>query len=192
MDLQKYTQDATRTESRLEAIAVDTYNLVNVMKVFIAAGNLLDMMKKNIFYHKPIDQKTWELSVKDIEDAQWKLGITSQVTTTTEININPRLFHGIVGLATESTELIEALLKGLLHSQPIDEVNIREELGDVNWYQAIIVDSTNSNWDEILNTNIAKLRARYPDKFTSDSAINRDLTTERKILEGEQNVGEES
>lgn len=32
-------------------------------------------------------------------------------------------------------------------------------------------------------TNIAKLAARYPDKFTEASALNRDLDAERKILE---------
>ena len=32
-------------------------------------------------------------------------------------------------------------------------------------------------------TNIAKLRARYGDKFTEFDALNRDLDVERKILE---------
>lgn len=32
--------------------------------------------------------------------------------------------------------------------------------------------------------NIAKLRARFPEKFDTDKAINRDLDVERKILEG--------
>lgn len=35
----------------------------------------------------------------------------------------------------------------------------------------------------ILDTNISKLKARYGDKFTSEKAINRDLKTERNILE---------
>lgn len=35
-----------------------------------------------------------------------------------------------------------------------------------------------------LERNINKLKARYPDKFDNDKAINRDLETERKILEG--------
>jgi hypothetical protein len=32
--------------------------------------------------------------------------------------------------------------------------------------------------------NIAKLKARYGDKFSSERAINRDLDNERNILEG--------
>lgn len=38
--------------------------------------------------------------------------------------------------------------------------------------------------EEAMERNIAKLRARYPEKFDTEKAINRDLKTERKILEG--------
>jgi hypothetical protein len=41
-------------------------------------------------------------------------------------------------------------------------------------------------WWDIEKTaiiNIEKLKARYPEKFTSENAINRDLKTERYILE---------
>jgi hypothetical protein len=43
-----------------------------------------------------------------------------------------------------------------------------------------------NGWDlrEILATNIAKLEARYPEKFTEEQAINRDLGAERQVLEG--------
>ena len=37
--------------------------------------------------------------------------------------------------------------------------------------------------DKVRATNIEKLQARYPDKFTQESAINRDLDAERAILE---------
>lgn len=36
---------------------------------------------------------------------------------------------------------------------------------------------------KILETNINKLKARYPEKFTTEKADNRDLDNERKILE---------
>lgn len=42
-----------------------------------------------------------------------------------------------------------------------------------------------NDWNlfEIMDTNIEKLEARYPEKFTTDKADNRDLNTEREILE---------
>lgn len=37
---------------------------------------------------------------------------------------------------------------------------------------------------ESLEKNIAKLKARFPEKFTQEAALNRNLELERKILEG--------
>jgi hypothetical protein len=42
------------------------------------------------------------------------------------------------------------------------------------------------NMEDILDTNIAKLEARYPEKFTEEAALNRNLEAEREILEGER------
>ena len=38
-------------------------------------------------------------------------------------------------------------------------------------------------FEEIMEKNIEKLKARYGDKFTEKSALNRDLEQERKTLE---------
>jgi hypothetical protein len=35
-----------------------------------------------------------------------------------------------------------------------------------------------------MERNINKLKVRFPDKFSEHSALNRDLETERKTLEG--------
>jgi hypothetical protein len=39
------------------------------------------------------------------------------------------------------------------------------------------------NYIDCLKTNISKLEARYPEKFTQENALNRNLENERKILE---------
>lgn len=41
------------------------------------------------------------------------------------------------------------------------------------------------NPHDAMEKNINKLKARYPEKFTEELALNRDLQTERKVLEGE-------
>jgi hypothetical protein len=64
-----------------------------------------------------------------------------------------------------------------------DVVNIKEELGDQEWYKAILVDAIGANMEAIQDRVIEKLRARYPEKYTDEAAINRDLVTERAILE---------
>lgn len=44
--------------------------------------------------------------------------------------------------------------------------------------------SYGSDTSEALDRNIAKLKARYPEKFTTEAAANRDLAAERVALEG--------
>ncbi len=93
-----------------------------------------------------------------------------------------RLFHSSIGIATEAGEMLEAIQK-VLNGKPLDVINMQEELGDSEWYQAIAYNALNADPSNVMNTNIEKLRIRYPDKFSKENAINRDLETERKILE---------
>jgi len=96
---------------------------------------------------------------------------------------NIRLLHAALGLATEAGEFQDALKKHLFYGKPLDTVNLVEELGDLCWYLAIAMDTLGVPFEEVLTRNIAKLRARYPEKFTEAHALTRDLATERAILE---------
>ncbi len=186
MDLNQYKQDATRTESRIDIVNTDVYTMLQLMRAFTAAGSMLDMYKKHIFYNKPIDTAKWEQHEETLRDqTRWRLFPPSYYTADEKVNldIDPRIFHAIIGIATESTELIEALLNSLETDSAIDIVNLAEECGDLHWYEAILMDATNSDWDKVFSTNITKLKKRYPEKFTSDLAINRDVDAERRILE---------
>lgn len=187
MDLQEYVQLAVRTESRIEKVQTDPVTLTRILGAFIYSGNLLDMIKKGVFYKKPIDIEKWDHNVALLHEVSHRLAggeYPCLVNDEYVQPIDPRVFHAIVGIATEATELVEALQHQLEQSKQLDPVNLREEgLGDVCWYQAILADALGANWNDNLVTNIAKLKARYPDRFTSENAINRDLETEREILE---------
>ena len=94
------------------------------------------------------------------------------------------LQHAGMGLVTESAEFVDMLKKHLYYGKPLDEVNLKEEISDLLWYSALALRALGSDFESVMQTNIAKLKARYPDKFTEEKAITRDLETERKILEG--------
>lgn len=93
------------------------------------------------------------------------------------------LLHGAIGISTEAGELLDAFKKHIYYGKELDVVNLKEEIGDIMWYIAILCRELNLDMDDILQTNIDKLKARYPEKFTSHQAIYRDLKTERNILE---------
>ena len=95
-----------------------------------------------------------------------------------------RLLHAAIGLATESGEFLDMLKKYIFYGKPLDLVNAREEIGDTMWYTALAIDVLKTTMEDIMTVNIKKLKSRYPDKFTEYNAENRDLETERDILEG--------
>lgn len=94
-----------------------------------------------------------------------------------------RLIHAMIGLCTESGEIQDMMKKHIFYGKEIDKVNLKEELGDLMWYMAIACDEAGISLEEVMQTNIDKLRARYGEKFTEEAALNRNLDTERQILE---------
>lgn len=91
--------------------------------------------------------------------------------------------HMILGLTTEVGELADVFKKNIAYGKEIDWVNCQEEVGDLMWYLINFCTINNFDLERILDQNIAKLEARYPEKFTEELAHNRDLEKERKILE---------
>lgn len=91
--------------------------------------------------------------------------------------------HMVLGMVTEAGELADIFKKNLAYNKKIDWVNAKEEVGDMMWYIANFCRTNNFDLEEILQTNIDKLTARYPEKFTEHNANNRDLEKERNLLE---------
>lgn len=101
------------------------------------------------------------------------------------------LLHAAMGLHTESGELMDVLKRWLFYGKPIDRVSMFEEGGDISWYLRLLAESLKDlaegkcAFEEMLDRNVAKLKARFPDKFSEELALNRDLVTERQVLEGQ-------
>jgi len=91
--------------------------------------------------------------------------------------------HMVLGMVTEVAELADAYKKYIAYGKDLDFINIQEEIGDLMWYIANLCAFNNFDLEKILETNINKLRVRYPEKFSEDHANNRDLQKEREILE---------
>ena len=96
------------------------------------------------------------------------------------------LLHASMGLTTEAAEFTDMIKKHVYYGRELDEVNLKEEVGDMLWYCAIALEALGTDFESVMQTNIDKLKARYPDKFTEDAAINRDVSKEREILENDK------
>jgi hypothetical protein len=91
--------------------------------------------------------------------------------------------------------LIMSMLKGILqiqdlikkklyYNKPINQDSMNGLVAFLDMDIRMYLNIYNLKIEEVWERNIAKLKARYVDKFSSDRAINRDLETERTILEG--------
>ncbi len=181
MNLNEFKENALKTEAIPDSINVNEKLLLNVMGASICIGEILDQIKKNAMYGKDYNQDDFN---NLLHNALELLNDIRNVDLNDKhaIDVNVRIFHAIVGIATESSELLYALLNDI-NGEDIDYINVSEEFSDISWYQAIGFDEIGIDWGQSLESVINKLKVRYPNKFTSHDAINRNLDKERVELE---------
>ena len=76
----------------------------------------------------------------------------------------PQLLTAALGLTAESGEFTEVVKKIILQGKPYNEDNIfhmKRELGDICWYIAQACMALDTTFDEIIEMNVDKLKARY-------------------------------
>lgn len=91
--------------------------------------------------------------------------------------------HMILGMLTEIGELADVFKKNIAYQKPIDWINVEEEIADILWYLCNFCNINNINIENSMQNNINKLKVRFPEKFTTFHALNRNLEDERKQLE---------
>ena len=77
----------------------------------------------------------------------------------------PHLLTAALGLTAESGEFTEVVKKILLQGKPYNEDNVfhmKRELGDICGYLAQACMALDTTFDEIIEMNVDKLKARYP------------------------------
>lgn len=84
-----------------------------------------------------------------------------------------QLLNGALGLTGEAGEVSDLIKKGIFHEKGIDLEHLKKELGDCAWYLAMICDACGFALDDVMQTNIDKLKARYPQGFDTFRANNR-------------------
>jgi NTP pyrophosphatase (non-canonical NTP hydrolase) len=172
MDMKTYLKESERTAPKFENGLVVNDSVLEALRYTIAemikVGNPLDDLKKHIYYKKPF---SWIDPVNAISKEEIVLP-----------QYEADIIHGIVGIATEAVELLEALYSRL-SGKEIDVVNVVEEISDNMWYQALLLRTLNTDFEQTAAINIDKLYKRFPHKFDDDKAIFRDVKAERNLLE---------
>lgn len=82
------------------------------------------------------------------------------------------LCHGVFGLASEAGE-VAGLIQKVYQGHEFDEEHMKRELGDCMWMIAEICTALDFSLDDIMQTNIDKLKVRYPSGFSVEASLHR-------------------
>ena len=96
---------------------------------------------------------------------------TAQTDKLTE---NELLLNSALGLCGESGEVADLIKKHRFQGHGLDFDHIAKELGDIAWYLAVGAYAIGYDLETILQMNVDKLKARYPDGFSTDRSLHRD------------------
>lgn len=90
----------------------------------------------------------------------------------------------VLKIIKNTCKLLDMMKKKIYYNKPIDENLFKTITHVVMLDLSDYMNVYDINIQNSFDINIAKLKARYGEKFSSERAINRDLETERNILEG--------
>lgn len=77
------------------------------------------------------------------------------------------------GLNGEAGEVIDIMKKHEFQGHELDKGKILDELGDVQWYVALMATAIGVTLEDVMQHNVDKLVSRYPDGFDKNRSINR-------------------
>ena len=80
-----------------------------------------------------------------------------------------------LGLAGEAGEVVDHIKKGIFHKHGIDQEKMVEEIGDLLWYAAALCTNLGVPLSDAMQKNIEKLKKRYPDGFSREHSLNREV-----------------
>ena len=97
----------------------------------------------------------------------------AMTTLNPELDRRDVLINGVMGLCGEAGEAIDIVKKHLAQGHELDREKLIKELGDVAWYLAETAYALDVPLEDVLQRNIDKLRARYPEGFDTKRSVER-------------------
>lgn len=80
--------------------------------------------------------------------------------------------HALYGMVGEIGEL-HSIYQKSYQGHELNYEHAKKELGDLLWFIAEYCTSQDWNLDDIMQMNIDKLKARYPEGFSEDKSLHR-------------------
>lgn len=144
--MDNYIEQATRTSIPgsypIHLDAIDRTEFDRVFNGFAASSAAAERLKKQIFYGRELSR------------------LPTIIPATLGFDGDIESLHANLGIMGESGELAEADTR--------EEVML--EAGDLLWYIAKKLKRYDLTFEEVMEANIEKLKARFPNKFSAEAA----------------------
>lgn len=177
MDMAKFQALGLSTEApitdELTKRLVRAYPIYSdLLSETVNSGEFLDRIKKYIFYGKQ------DGLVEDQLPPVWPTGEKKE-----RIQQLARVLHGLIGIGTEHGELAEEIIDYIEgNKSDLDTNHIAEEVFDIIWYLNVVLHVIGMNIPMVCEKGIAKLRERFPKRFTEQDAEHRDTKKEMEAF----------
>lgn len=179
MNLDKYQSEAGRTKSdSFHAEKVLRSAFITRIAAVIETAKKVDELKKALYY----DREYAAVKLVD-RDCELSCSVLPLTNIASSYPGAVDILHAALGKVTESVELLEAVFNAMMHNTALDITNVIEEAGDGFWYDAILFNALGVDFEHVASINNAKLRRRFPVKFSEAEANTRNLDAERQTLE---------
>lgn len=182
MEANEYQQQAARTLIDAPDTTYTTEELRLVwaaLELAQATGAVIDYVKKGVFHRHGVDKETLAAGLRHIKYCLPLLQFASEsgrfVSLTPEQTM---LVWNVLGLAGEPGEVADLIGDAIKHRCSVDREVVIKEIGDVLWYAAALCTKLNIPLSEVMEGNIAKLKRRFPDGWSTERSINRDVSPE--------------
>jgi NTP pyrophosphatase (non-canonical NTP hydrolase) len=178
----EYRNNASRTFADVNALYSDELTELRVVlnELHCAVGIQTEIHE----YGLAVDSADMVNASEEIGDALWYIANLENILGLKKENIQENIIvEWDMGLFELSNELLDCYKKKVFYKTNKHNEKI---LSYINAIKAMLIEMCSVYGFELrklLETNINKLRARYPEKFNTHDADNRNLNVERKILE---------
>lgn len=113
------------------------------------------------------------MNMNDYQSLAMRTANIAAVKTADKMTLNAAL--GLCGEAGEFADIVKKhfFQNSVENPTPLDTEHLEKELGDVLWYCALAATALNTSLAAVMEKNIEKLKARYPEGFSAELSMHR-------------------
>lgn len=172
MNANEYQRLASRTLLDHNELYISEGEMSLIGRLFKLAGEAgrgAETVKKGVFHQHGLDLEIANLEIECIRPRYEAVYGFTPPTDGNDLAIIGR----VLGLIGESSEVCDLVEQTLFQGKELDKDLLVKELGDCLWYIATICQAIDVDMGDVMQQNIGKLKARYPEGFTVERSVNR-------------------